>query len=100
MRLLRRDDTFFELFLQHIRIICDASELLETGLRSGYDGTRDISVQVKALEHKGDQIVQQIAKRLQETFLTPFDPEDTRQLATALDDVLDFIESATFRIVA
>jgi uncharacterized protein Yka (UPF0111/DUF47 family) len=36
---------------------------------------------------------------LQKTFLTPFDPEDIRALSTALDDVLDFIENATFRIV-
>jgi uncharacterized protein len=37
---------------------------------------------------------------LRQTFITPFDPEDIQSLATALDDVLDTMEDATFRIVA
>ena len=34
----------------------------------------------------------------QTTFITPFDPEDIQTLATTLDNVLDTIEDATFRI--
>lgn len=100
MKLLPLDETFFELFLEHIRISCNASELLETGLRAGYRGVCDISAQIKSLEHEGDEIVQQVIGRVQKTFLTPFDPEDIQALSSALDDVLDFIENATFRIVA
>ncbi|MGI9075465.1 MAG: DUF47 domain-containing protein [Bryobacteraceae bacterium] len=100
MRLLPVDQTFFELFLSHIQIVCNASELLEAGLRSGYRSTCDISVQIKALEHKGDELVHRVVSQLQKTFLTPFEPEDIHALSTALDDVLDFIENATFRIVA
>jgi predicted phosphate transport protein (TIGR00153 family) len=100
MKFLPLDETFFELFLEHIRIACSASELLEAGLRSGYWGTRDISVQMKTLEHQGDEVVRQVVARLQRTFVTPFDPEDIQALSTAIDDVLDFIENATFRIVS
>ena len=38
--------------------------------------------------------------QLRKTFITPFDPEDIHSLASALDDVLDTTEDATFRIVA
>src|SRR6058998_3904875 len=37
--------------------------------------------------------------KLNQTFITPFDREDIHRLASSLDDVLDFINSAGARIV-
>lgn len=98
MNLLPRNEKFFELLLQHIRIVCQASELLVTGLKGGYAGMCRISKQMDALERNGDDIIHQIFRTLQTTFITPFDPEDIQTLATTLDNVLDAIEDATFRI--
>lgn len=98
MNLLPRDEKFFELFHQHARILCQSSELLLSGLRSGYTGMCGISKQMEALERNADDIIHLIFKRLQTTFITPFDPEDIQTLATNLDNVLDAIEDATFRI--
>jgi uncharacterized protein Yka (UPF0111/DUF47 family) len=55
---------------------------------------------MEAFERNGDDITHRLFERLRQTFITPFDPEDIQSLATALDDVLDTIEDATFRIVA
>lgn len=55
---------------------------------------------MEAFERHGDEVTHQLFERLRHTFITPFDPEDIQSLATALDDVLDTIEDATFRIVA
>jgi uncharacterized protein Yka (UPF0111/DUF47 family) len=60
----------------------------------------DVSKQMEALERSGDEVIHEIFRRLQSTFITPFDPEDIQTPATALDNVLDSIEDATFRIVA
>lgn len=100
MNLLPRDEKFFDLFHQHSRIICQASQLLLSGLNGGYPGMCDISKKMEALERNGDELIHEIFRRLQSTFITPFDPEDIQRLATALDNVLDSIEDATFRIVA
>jgi uncharacterized protein Yka (UPF0111/DUF47 family) len=100
MDLLPKDERFFELFGQHVRILCQASSLLISGLKSGYAGVCDISKQMEALERGGDEIIHDIFSRLQKTFITPFDPEDIQTLATTLDNVLDAIEDSTFRIVA
>jgi uncharacterized protein Yka (UPF0111/DUF47 family) len=100
MKLLPRDDRFFDLFLQQSAITCQASALLVSGLQDGYQGMCRISGEMKALERQGDEATHEIARKLQTTFLTPFDPEDVQALATALDDVLDYIDNATFRIVA
>jgi predicted phosphate transport protein (TIGR00153 family) len=98
MNLLPHDGKFFDLFLQHMRILCQASELLVSGLKSGYPGMCRISKQMEALEHNGDEVIHELFRRLQSTFITPFDPEDIQTLASTLDNVLDAIEDATFRI--
>jgi hypothetical protein len=100
MNLLPKDERFFDLLQQHARILCQASELLITGLRGGYNGVCDMSKQMEALERSGDEVIHQIFRTLQSTFITPFDPEDIQTLATTLDNVLDSIEDATFRIAA
>ena len=100
MNLLPKDEKFFELFQQHVRILCQSSRLLLTGLQGGYGGMHDIAKEMEILERNADEVIHEIFRKLQSTFLTPFDPEDIQALATALDDILDAIEDATFRIVA
>lgn len=100
MNLLPKDEKFFDLFKSHARILCQASKLLMTGLNTGYEGVCGIGTEMSALENEGDRIVHDIFARLRSTFITPFDPEDIQALATSLDDVLDGIDDATFRIVA
>jgi uncharacterized protein len=100
LNLLPRDEKFFEYFHRQSGILCQASQLLLSGLRGGPEGMSDISQRMKALEHSGDDITHQILNRLRATFITPFDPEDIQSLASRLDDVLDAMEHATFRIVA
>ncbi|MBV8810714.1 MAG: DUF47 family protein [Acidobacteriaceae bacterium] len=100
MNLLPKDEKFFDLFQQHMRILCQSSHLLIVSLEAGYERMCEISKQMEALERNGDEMIHEIFRRLQSTFITPFDPEDIQTLATTLDNVLDAIEDATFRIVA
>lgn len=53
---------------------------------------------VKEQERKGDDITNTIFDELNSTFITPFDREDIHNLATKLDDVTDYINSAAKRI--
>jgi uncharacterized protein len=100
MKLLPKDEKFFDLFEAHSIVLCRASSLLMTGLSGGYKGVSGIQQEMTRIEDDGDQIVHAIFDRLRSTFITPFDPEDIQALATSLDDVLDGIEDVTFRIVA
>lgn len=47
---------------------------------------------VKEYESTGDELIQNITKELNQTFITPIDREDILQLALYIDDVLDGIE--------
>jgi predicted phosphate transport protein (TIGR00153 family) len=100
LNLLPKDEKFFQYFHQQSGYLCQASELLLTGLRGGYDEMCRISRRMEALERSADDVTHVIFDRLRKTFITPFDPEDIQTLASSLDDVLDTVEDATFRIVA
>jgi predicted phosphate transport protein (TIGR00153 family) len=56
-------------------------------------------VELKAAEHDGDSITRQIFDALNSTFITPFDREDLRALATDLDDILDYLEAVAHNLV-
>ena len=55
--------------------------------------------QLRSCEHEGDSITRQIFDALNSSFITPFDREDLRDLATDLDDVLDFVEGVAQQLL-
>jgi hypothetical protein len=64
-----------------------------------YTGVPEQVQRVKAIEHAGDEITHQIFRKLNQTFITPFDREDMYQLCSTLDDVIDLIDAAASRFV-
>ena len=57
-----------------------------------------ISKEIEDLEHKNDEITHQIFQELGRNFITPFDREDIHYLATAMDDVADYIYASCKKI--
>jgi predicted phosphate transport protein (TIGR00153 family) len=62
---------------------------------AGYPQTSGMVADIKSLEHEGDRVMRSIVAELTGTFVTPFDREDIYQLATELDDVVDYVEEAS-----
>ncbi len=54
----------------------------------------EVADRMRDAEHQADEITHEIAKRVNATFVTPFDREDIYALASGLDDVMDFMEEA------
>ena len=54
---------------------------------------------IKDLEHRGDEMTHNLLRKLNQTFITPFDREDIHRLASSIDDVLDFVNAASDRMV-
>ncbi len=98
MRLIPRDAKFFELFAELSTNLTDGAKLLRAILADPTDLTMRVS-QVQAIEHRGDKATYAIITKLNQTFITPFDREDIHRLASSLDDVLDFVNSAALRLV-
>src|SRR6266699_2408403 len=97
-RLIRREIKFFELFAELSSNLTEGAKLLRSILENPVDlGVR--AEQMQAIEHKGDKATHAIITKLNQTFITPFDREDIHRLASSLDDVLDFMNTATTRLV-
>ena len=97
-QLIPREVKFFDLFDQQAQNIIKASQLLRE-LVNNFADARAKAHAVKEVEHQGDQITHEIVRKLNTTFITPIDREDIHDLATRLDDVLDFIEAVSERLV-
>lgn len=93
LRLIPRDDRFYELFVEDAANVLNGARQLEAMLRT-YDQPETRAAEIRESEHRGDEISHEIGHRLEATFVTPFDREDIYALISALDDVLDFIEEA------
>jgi predicted phosphate transport protein (TIGR00153 family) len=55
--------------------------------------------EIRRIERSGDEMTHAVLTKLNQTFITPFDREDIHQLASSLDDVLDFLNAAGARII-
>ncbi len=98
MRLLPRDEKFFDLFTAVAKLNVDAAKLLQDLLKAGTDQRRPIVDSIKRLEHQADQITHDVVGRLDRTFITPLDREDIHMLASRLDDIMDLIDGTARRI--
>ena len=81
-------------------MISEASRLLAEAVKEGNSHLSRAAVRIQQLEQEGDEIIHDTFTRLNQTFITPLDPEDIHSLASRLDDVLDGIEDAAYRMVA
>src|SRR5438046_10602923 len=98
VRLIPRNQKFFDMFAEMCGNIVDGAKLLETTLRENTDVEARVQ-QLHDFEHKGDDMTHAILTKLNQTFITPFDREDIHRLASSLDDVLDFVYAAATRLV-
>ena len=93
LRLIPREESFFDLF-----------EEMAVKVKEGADGLLDLleeyteldrkAGRIMDIEHEGDELTHEMMRRLNTTFVTPFDREDIYSLASSLDDILDHIEAA------
>jgi len=96
--LIPKEVRFFDYFEQQSQQIIKAGTLLSE-LVHNFADARAKAFAIKEVEHAGDQITHEMFRRLNTTFITPIDREDIHDLATRLDDVLDFIEAVAERLV-
>jgi uncharacterized protein len=86
-----REREFFDLFDEAGKNILRAAEMLDEMLRV-WPERPELARDIVVCEHEGDRITHDIIQRLNQTFVTPIDREDIHELASALDDIVDYIE--------
>jgi uncharacterized protein len=92
VRLIPRDEKFFDLFIKDGENLLEAARKLDE-MVNNYDRLDERVAEIQALEKRGDQIDDEIAARLERSFITPFDRDDIHELVSHLDDVVDGIQA-------
>ncbi len=90
-----KENKFYPLFNKQAELLLKASEfLVEFAAATEWNERERIYKEIKLCETQADDITHTIFNELNRTFITPFDREDIQLLASKMDDVLDYINSA------
>ncbi len=98
-RLTPRDDTFYELFALSARHLVDAAHELTAVLGASPEERVAIAERIHEIEHAADEATHELVRRVNGSFVTPFDREDIHGLASQLDTCLDHIDAAADLVV-
>jgi len=97
-RFMPQDGDFFVLFEKQAENVVLGAQAFVRMLEH-FSGVPEQVQSIKAIEHNGDEITHQIFRKLNSTFITPFDREDIHELGSTMDDVIDLIDAAASRFV-
>ena len=90
---------FFDLYNQAAANAVAIARLL-VRLLENFPNDRDtILREIKDVEHEGDRFTHELVDLLNRTFVTPFDRDDMYRLASAIDDVCDYVDEAAGNIL-
>lgn len=98
MRLLPRDERFFDLFTSAATLNVEAAKHLHELFNVEEDRRSYLIEAIKRLEHEADEITHEVISRLDRSFITPLDREDIHLLASRLDDIMDRIDGTARRV--
>lgn len=87
------DSSFYDLFSESAQHLVRGADLLAEMLSNGND-REAIASRMRDAEHECDETTHAIVRRVNSTFVTPFDREDIYDLASGLDDVMDEMDEA------
>jgi hypothetical protein len=90
---------FFDMYNQAAANAVEIARLL-VRLLDNFPNDRDtLAREIKDAEHEGDRLTHELIDLLNRTFVTPFDRDDMYRLASAIDDVCDYVDEAAGNIL-
>jgi hypothetical protein len=95
--IIPQDKHFFDMFEQQADVVLEGAEALLDMVKN-FDNVAQKRDKIKDIEHRGDNLVHEIAEALTKTFVTPIDQDDISKLASRMDDIMDYIEAASHRL--
>jgi uncharacterized protein Yka (UPF0111/DUF47 family) len=94
-----KDKVFYTLFEQVADTVAKMGKTLKKVVTEpDFDKRAALIAQIEDLEHVNDDLTHKIFTELSRNFITPFDREDIHYLASALDDICDYIFASAKKI--
>ena len=91
LRLRPTDTSFYDLFTASAEHIVTGAGLLAEMISEDADRS-EVAKRMREAEHECDENTHAIVRRVNSSFVTPFDREDIYALASLLDDVMDELD--------
>jgi len=85
------DTSFYDLFTESAQHLVTGSALLAEMLGEGANH-EDVARRMREAEHNADETTHALIRKVNSTFVTPFDREDIYALGSGLDDVMDMMD--------
>src|SRR3954471_18118540 len=96
---LPKDRVFYQLFASVAEeLVKMGNKLKEIVNEPEFEKRGKLIKEVEDMEHVNDELTHQIFTELGRNFITPFDREDIHYLASALDDIADYIYASAKKI--
>lgn len=99
VRLTPVNTTFFDLLAESAQHLVGGADILSRLLGAPRSERKALAAELRDAEHAADEATHEIMRRLNQTFVTPFDRQDLYGLASGLDDCMDHMEEAGDLIV-
>jgi len=98
LRIRPVDTSFYDLFTESAQHLVEGAALLAEMLGDTTD--RDgVARRMREAEHAADETTHAIVRRVNSTFVTPFDREDIYSLGSGLDDIMDLMDEVVDMIL-
>jgi len=98
-RLTPQENSFYDLFAKSASYLIDGSRELTTILGVAHSEREAVAARMREIEHAADEATHEIIRKVNSSFITPFDREDIHGLASTLDDCMDLMDAAVDLIV-
>jgi uncharacterized protein Yka (UPF0111/DUF47 family) len=94
-----KDKVFYGLFEEVADNVAKMSKMLiDVVAEPDFDKRQQTIKLIEDLEHANDELTHRIFTELGRNFITPFDREDIHYLASAIDDIADYIYASAKKI--
>ena len=98
-RLTPQENSFYDLFAKSASFLVDGARELTTILGVEPSEREAVAARMREIEHQADEATHEIIRKVNSSFITPFDREDIHGLAANLDDCMDLMDAAVDLIV-
>jgi predicted phosphate transport protein (TIGR00153 family) len=99
IRLTPQENVFYDLFAKSAAHLIDGARELTTLLGTPPAEREAVAARMREIEHGADEATHAIIRKVNSSFITPFDREDIHGLASALDDCMDLMDATVDLIV-
>lgn len=99
LRLTPRNESFFDLLTTTAAQLVTGADLLVKVVEADAVQRPELAGALRDAEHAADESTHAFMRKLNTTFVTPFDRDDLYALASGLDDCMDHMEEAADLVV-